>query len=355
MIHDLKTNQDEFSKLGGFDENEIDLEKVEVVDDPVTKVNTPVKPEVIPNPFEPKETDEKTTEHEENGPNKIIVDLLKAKGIKGVDKVLYEEDGEVVEKNFFDLPYEDQINILSSQESPSDEGLNEEELFYIQQARENNISLTDLIKYYTDQTLEQYANNLNTDNTIADYTDEELYVLDMKARQGDNMSDDEILNALEKELETPEIFKKKIDVLRKEYIDLEEQEKTANQLAIKEENDNKFKEYSDTITEIVSDVEDVGGVVLEDTDKKEILDFMLQRDVNGVTEFQKQMQDPESLFLAAWAITKGKDTFDLLREHYESQIKNIKKQSTSTTKKDAPVVVKPQTPKIRSVEDLSQF
>jgi vacuolar-type H+-ATPase subunit E/Vma4 len=41
------------------------------------------------------------------------------------------------------------------------------------------------------------------------------------------------------------------------------------------------------MTELVNSVEDVGGVVLEDNDKKEILDFLLKRDVNGATEFQK--------------------------------------------------------------------
>ena len=109
------------------------------------------------------------------------------------------------------------------------------------------------------------------------------------------------------------------------------------------------------MTELVNSVEDVGGVVLEDNDKKEILDFLLKRDVNGATEFQKQMQNPENVFLAAWALTKSSDTFEILKEFYEKQIKLAKKPTAPQKPKVAVNSQRKDTAHIKSVEDLNTF
>jgi hypothetical protein len=122
---------------------------------------------------------------------------------------------------------------------------------------------------------------------VDDYTDEELYVLDLKARLGDTMTDDEILTTLQKELEAPEIFKKKVDALRKEYKALEEQEVALREKQNTDAKEAQHNEYKTSITELVNSVEDVGGVILEDPDKVEMIQFLVERDVNGQTAFDK--------------------------------------------------------------------
>jgi len=37
------------------------------------------------------------------------------------------------------------------------------------------------------------------------------------------------------------------------------------------------------------------------------------------------MSNPENIFLAAWAILKAEDTFDVLKSFYDEQIKEAKK------------------------------
>lgn len=352
QIDDL--NQDDV-----FDENEPGLEPVKVFvdefgDDDKKKDDTKKVVKPVDNPFEPKGDDF----NEPLERNKIVEDLLKQKGIGDSTKVLYENDkGEVEEVDFYSLPYEDQINILSNTEEDNS-GLTEDDLYYIQQARENNISLTELIKYYQDQSIEEYNKSQQASYAVADYSDEELYVLDMKAKLGDSITDEEILTQLEKELEIPEIFKKKVDKLREEYIQLEENERLLANDKLKQEKDTSFKQLGDQISALVDIVEDVGGVTLEDTDKNDILKFMLERDVNGITEYQKQMNDPENMFLAAWAILKAEDTFDVLKGHYEELLKDSKKPQPVKTDKGTQTTVvrsKPAAQKHMSIEDLHKF
>jgi hypothetical protein len=84
-------------------------------------------------------------------------------------------------------------------------------------------------------------------------------------------------------LEIPEIFKKKVDQMRNDYIELEKAEIESVSQSIKDKQSTAFKEFGNTIAELVDSVEDIGGVALEDTDKNEILQFMLDQDVNGTT------------------------------------------------------------------------
>lgn len=332
-----------------------DFQEMGHIEDEVTDVtnlnpNEPVE-ELTDEPVEPTEP---TEEINISPAEKLITTLLKNKGIVALDKVLYEEDDKVVEKNFYELPEEDQLNILSQ----TDQELTDEEIFYITQARENNIGLTDLIQYYVNQSIQQQVNGTQDATSIQDYSDEELYVLDLKAKLEDSITDEEIIKSLEKELESPEIFKKKVEALRKDYLALEEQEKN-NQLRAKQEQEEEgFNEFKTSVSELINNVEDVGGVVLETEDKNEILSFMIQKDPNGVTEFAKQLRDPENLFLQAWAILKAKDTFDILKNHYESQLKLAKKSSTTkpTPKPtDTKLVIDSKQPKVLSIEDLNRF
>ena len=330
-----------------------DFQNMGHIEDDVTDVTNPVLEQQINEPDE-SEMNEIPEEPEISPADKLITTLLKNKGIVALDKVLYEEGDEVVEKNFYDLPEEDQLNILAQ----NDQELTDEEIFYITQARENNIGLTDLIQYYVNQSIQQQLNGNQDSTSIADYTDEELYVLDLKAKLEDSITDEEILKSLEKELESPEIFKKKVEALRKDYLALEEQEKNNQQQLKQAQEEEGFNEFKTSVSELINNVEDVGGVVLETEDKNEILNFMIQKDPNGVTEFAKQLRDPENLFLQAWAILKAKDTFDILKNHYESQLKLAKKSSTTKTTpkpKDTKLIIDPKQPKVQSIEDLNHF
>jgi hypothetical protein len=70
------------------------------------------------------------------------------------------------------------------------------------------------------------------------------------------------------------------------------------------------------------------------------------------------MNDPENIFLAAWAILKAQDTFDVLKEHYEGLLKTSKKpQPVKTDKGTQTTVVRstPQGKKHMDITDLHTF
>ena len=343
-----------------------DLESADHFDDhelqDTTEIVEPVKSQettgtinddpLVANPFAPQASDADIDEP--NNADRIFIDkILKIRGIEDSAKILYEnEDGSTEERDFYDLPEEDRINILSQADSSN---FNEEELYYINQARENNLSFTDLIKYYQDKAVLEHTQQAPQTYAVENYTDEELYVLDMKAKLGDDVTDEQILQQLEKELEIPEIFKKKVDKLREEYIDLEKAEKESQDQASRDQQATSFKEYTDAVTNTIENIVDIGGVTLEDEDKNDILKFLVEVDANGQTQFQKQMSNPENIFLAAWAILKAEDTFDVLKSFYDEQIKEAKKTTQSKGARTT-VAKNTNTPKQPlSIEDLHKF
>jgi len=66
----------------------------------------------------------------------------------------------------------------------------------------------------------------------------------MRARLGDSASDEEIIKALEKELELPEFFKKKVNKLREEYVRLENEEIEKSKRKIDDEKEEAFSEFA---------------------------------------------------------------------------------------------------------------
>ena len=89
------------------------------------------------------------------------------------------------------------------------------------------------------------------------------------------------------------------------------------------------------------------GIELEDEEKNEVLSFLLDIDESGVSEFSKTLNDPKKLYEAAWFLRYGKESFDALKNAYESEIARIKKDS-----KPAVVHKNPAKNKQGSIHDL---
>ena len=88
---------------------------------------------------------------------------------------------------------------------------------------------------------------------------------------------------------------------------------------------------------------------LEDDEKNEVLSFLLDQDENGASQFYKTLSDPNKLYEAAWFLRYGKESFDALKNAYESEIAKLKKQDKPT------VVRKPKsgdTNKEKNIHDL---
>ena len=67
------------------------------------------------------------------------------------------------------------------------------------------------------------------------------------------------------------------------------------------------------------------GIELEDSEKNEVLSFILDLDENGTSNFYKTLNNPSKLYEAAWFLKYGKDAFSALSGAYEAEISKLKK------------------------------
>lgn len=283
--------------------------------------------------FEEYDTDDNT---------RFIVDLLKQKGITDPSKILYlDDDGKETERNFFELDYEDQLNILNTNSEQNNYDLEDSEIQLINSLRENNLSVEDLIEYYKHEAVENYKQSLSGEEANIDsLSDEEIYILDLKATY--DLSDEEILEALEHESNNEVLFKRKVEKLREEYKEAEERQKTA----LSEREKNKAQEEFETLYENVNtaalSIEDIGGIDLSDEDKDEIMGIILERDINNKSALDKLMEDPDNMFKMAWFASKGQEAFDILHNYYKDQIESVRKSAYEKGKSES---IKKESPK----------
>jgi len=255
----------------------------------------------------------------------VVELLLKNKGIIDSHAILFEdEDGLEITKDFYELTREEQLEILESNESDLNYGLESDEIETINFLRENNVTLDELIQYYKKEAIDEYQSANQTDFEIDNYTDEELYVLDLKAKY-DELTNEELEIELTKALESPDLFKKKTDKIRSEYKTLEENSRIADKEEQIASQDAAFSQIINVLADVAANTEEMFGITLEDQDKEDIINLIVDRDLNGVTPLVKALDDPAQLFKAAWFISKGEEAFNILHSYYKQEIENVGK------------------------------
>lgn len=279
---------------------------------------------------------ETTTENSE-----LISNLLAQKGITDASKIQIEdEDGNIQELDFNSLPIEEQLEILQ-QETPE---LDDSEIETINYLRENGIGIQELIEYHRNQAIQEYLQTQQTDYTVDNLSDEELYKLDIAARYED-LSEEELEIELQKELNNPDLFKKKVDKLREVYRqeEIAEQNELAQQAELEEE--QNYQMLVDSMVEVAQGTDELFDLELEDDDKEEVLQFLLNKDINGQSEFVKLLNDPNALFQLAWFATKGQEAFNTIHDYYKKEIDLARKAKGSGLTSQRTVVKKESKPK----------
>lgn len=265
--------------------------------------------------------------------NSLIDELLKAKGINSGKLTIIDEDEKEQEVDFYSLTKEEQLEILNSSEEENNYGLDESEQGLINHLRSNKLTVEQFLEGYKQSIVESLSNSENNSNYEIDaYDDEELYMLDLKNKF--DLSDEELVKELEKELQDEALFKKKADKLREEYKQLEDQYKEAQKQEFEEKRQEQYNQFAQQMVDIAVSIPEFYGIELEDNEKNEVLSFLLELDDNGVSEFYKTLNDPKKLYEAAWFLRYGKESFDILKNAYESEISQLK------AKDKKPIVVK---------------
>lgn len=266
---------------------------------------------------------------------------LKGLGVNDPTKILWDnEDGSgPQEVSFFDLPKEDQLDIL--QANTVEKALDAEEINAINFFRENNTTLEDYTKYVERQAIERYLASQEMDLTIDAISDEDLYKADLQNKYP-NQSQEAIEKKWNLLQQDPELLKQEINLIREEYRALEAQERQERDQSASLEYEKQFSALADQIKGISAGVESIEDIILEDSDKQKIEDLILKKDINGITGIAKALNDPQTLYMAAWFLTQGSDAFNMLKTHYTEVVEEEKKKAYAAGKKAALSPQKPQ-------------
>jgi len=278
--------------------------------------------------------------NESNEDEDVLTSYLKSYGIKDPSKIAFEnEDGETEEKDWSSLSKEEQLTMLQEL-SKSD--YNDYERSVIDYLRKTNTDLQGVIDYFSKKAVEDYLTE-NPDKrhqkeyTIDDYTDDELYISDMKLKYPD-FTDEELNERLDSAKANEELFKKEVDALRayyKEQEDLQEEQAKANAQAEYEALQNSLLTAASRFTEIkfdMEDAEDPGGFEIEDNDRQKALAYLLAVDKDGQSQFDKDLSDPNALFEIAYLRTSARDLLTGTSQYYKKVIAETRKELAKTKK-----------------------
>ena len=277
------------------------------------------------------EISQPSQEPEEEYQPSVLEMVLQSKGISDPSKIKFaDDDDNIVERSWDDLSAEEQYNILTSQlpqeeeETESQPDLTDDEIEFLNYLRQNNLSPQE----YLNQVIQENQTIVEPQYEIDSLTDDELFMGDLQIRTPD-ITDEELLDALNKAKENPELFAKQIQGLRAEYKDLEDQNREEQALLQQEQDQASYQQFQEGIFEGIDSLGTLGEIDIElsDEDKEELATFILQPDQTGVTEMQKALADPTVLAHVAWFLLKGSDTIDGLVQYFTKEITKVRENS----------------------------
>lgn len=260
--------------------------------------------------------------------NAVVDSLLESLGIKDGLVTIIGEDNKETKINFYELDKEDQLSILTpSNESPQ---LGKEETEVINFLKENKVTLSEYLEKYKEEILSDFSKG--GDNYDVDsYSNDEIFVLDMKNKY--DLSDEELSKELSLAKQDEELFNKKVTKIREEYKQLEDNYKLEKDREAQEDRQKEYDSFVDNMVNVALENSEILGFDLEDSDKNEVLTFLLDLDEQGTSQFYRDLNDPKKLYRAAWFLRYGEEAFKALKDAYEEEIEKL----TDKTKK---VVVK---------------
>ena len=285
---------------------------------------------------EPTEDIEDSFDNEEDGD--LLDTFLKSKGINP-EAVKFETENGYEEIPFSELSREEQLQILEDRDDSSD--LNENEINLLNMIRDNNWSVEDYNNYIAQQAIENYLQNQQTSDkqyNLDDYSDEELFVMDLQSRIKD-ITEDEAVEELTNAKNNEALFNKRVAALREEYKAREDEERSQMEEQARQTQEEQMNQFRDTVLNTIEQNQeiDLGGIpmVLDDNDMNTVASFLLDSDAAGVRHIAKALNDPNTLFQIAWWLTKGQDAFREINNYYKQQITQVARNNYNKGVEDA--------------------
>ena len=316
------------------DANTIDLDDLDDVQDPVIESEEPeLESDVQPEPSEDFDLER---------------ELLSLQGISDMNKIKFEdESGAVVEKAWSSLSNNEKLMILSHQEDP-DTSLDSAEIELINQIRESGMTPDQYIQSL--QTSEPPVVTYEVDNM----SDDELFCIDLLDKIGsENITDEELQQALDSAKANENLFKKQVASLRVYYKDLEEKRQQQAELEKQEAAELEYNNFSNSIVDSIRNFN-----ALEDTpvelsleEMDDLANYILTRDASGYSEFGRLLNDPVQFTKAAFWMLKGPEILNEM----QNQIKEAYLRGYNETHKTPKRVFTKTTPQKGNNNKESQF
>lgn len=285
----------------------------------------------------------------------VLTLFLRSHGVEN-GKITYENDnGETEEVNFNELDSAEQLNILKELTTPN---LAQHEIDTINFLRQHNVTFQDAVEYYSRRAIENYIQTngpIQKDYSIDDYTDEELYFADLKAKYP-NMTDEEIQSDLNSAKENEELFKKKADSIRNQYKTNEDERTRYYQ----QQQQQQIKAYDDAIkyaltnfNEITLDYKDshADSLIIDNKMKNDVYRYVMQVDESGVSQFARDLQDPSTLVRIAWLARHADDAISDITNYWKNELKNSRREEPSKPRTQSQTTVKKVDNKKKEITD----
>ena len=239
-------------------------------------------------------------------------ELLTLQGISDINKIKFEdESGAVVEKSWDSLTNNEKLMILSHQEDP-DTSLDAAEIELINQIRESGMSPDQYI-----QNLQASKESIPAEYEVDSMNDDELFCLDLLDKIGsDNISDEELQQALDNAKTNPTLYNKQVASLRVYYKTLEDQRKQQIELEKQQEEERLFNEFTNSVVNSIRNfnaLEDT-PVELSQDEMEDLANYILTKDSSGFSEFGRLLNDPMSFTKAAFWMLKGPEILNEMQK-----------------------------------------
>lgn len=295
------------------------------------------------NNSEEKEESDKDSDDDsdKNESDDFVTSYLKQYGVSDPSKLQFEgENGEIIERDFNSLSNEEKLNVFRDLADP---GYNDYEKQVIDFLRKNNTTLDDVIAYYQQKAIDDYLNE-NPDKvhqrvySIDDYTDDELYLADLKNKYPE-FTDEELTSKLDSAKLNEDLFTKEVDAIRtslkqREDDEIKQQEELEAQSF--QELQNNLQNAMADFTEIMLDPEDNSqdalSLQIEDADRDVMMRYLLERDKDGKSQLVRDLEDPQALIELAYYRTRERDNLTGLTRYWKKVLADERKEKASLQK-----------------------
>jgi hypothetical protein len=219
--------------------------------------------------------------------------------------------------------------ILSHQEDP-DTSLDAAEIELINQIRESGMTPDQYIQSL--QTVEPPVPTYEVDNM----SDDELFCIDLLDKVGsENITDEELQQALDSAKANPNLFSRQVASLRVYYKGLEDERLQQIELDKQEAAEQEFVQFSNNIIESIRNFN-----ALEDTpvelsleEMDDLANYILTRDGSGYSEFGRLLNDPVQFTKAAFWMLKGPEILNEMQKQIKEAYLRGYNETHKTTKK----------------------